>query len=234
MRVYTALTSLMLCAALCSMGSRASAQLTTFNDEAAFVAATSLSSFESFEGLAPRLRSAAPLTLTDFTVTPDAATLGVTDGANSPEPTFGTAASDGTHALFVYNPNVPTGTLTFTLNGPATAFGFDLLDAGETAGKVTIRTNAGESLSEVTLAQYPPLLGNGSVEFLGFTQKTAFTQVFVTVTGVDEAYGIDKVRVKNAAPEPSSMGLIALVAFGGLMPRLFARRANPRSRDNKE
>ena len=219
MHVRSLISGAALTAALLSLSSVSFAQ-TTYSDEGVFTTATGAASFESFENVVARVRGAAPVGVSGFTVTPDAATLGVLDGPDSPETTFGSAATDGTKALFIYQPGVPTGTLRFDLNSPTTFFGFDLIDAGETDGFVIVRTNAGETLSDLTLASYPPTFGNGNVQFLGFSQATPFTQVFLTITGVDEAYALDKVYVQSV-PEPGVLvtGLVSAAPLGFLIIR---------------
>jgi hypothetical protein len=142
-------------AALCACPVFAHAQVTIYTSEAQYLAAAGNVTFESFEGLTPRVRTTDPVTVAAFTVTPAPGLLGIQDGTDSPETGFGASAVDGTKYLFMYRPNLPAGTLRFDLTNPTNTFGFYITDVGETAGAVTFHTNAGESLTETTLVQYP-------------------------------------------------------------------------------
>jgi hypothetical protein len=188
----------------------------TFSTEASFVAAAGAASIESFETLAPRVRSTAPLNTALFTLTGGATPIGVQTGVDNPEPAFGAVATEGLRFVSVYLPNQPQGTLVFDLLTPARAFGFNITDVGETNGTVTLRTDAGAYVGGVNVATYPPQFTNGNVQFLGLTQDLPFSRVFLTVTGLDDAYGLDKIYV-TAVPEPAAallmvMGLAALAA----------------------
>ncbi len=44
-----------------------------------------------------------------------------------------------------------------------------------------------------------PLFADGGLFFFGCTQATTFTDVFLTVTDIDEAFGVDKLYF-SAAP----------------------------------
>jgi hypothetical protein len=197
-----------------ALPSSATAADATFTTEAAFVAAAGATRLESFETVATGLRGSAPVAAPLFTVTGLTAPIGVQSGPNTPNDGFGAGATDGTRYLSVYLPNQPQGTLRFDLASATTVFGFNIMDVGETTGTVSIRTNSGAFSSETLLASYPPNLGNGNVQFFGLTQNLPFTQVFVTVSGSDDAFGIDKVSV-IAVPEPAAallllVGLVAL------------------------
>jgi hypothetical protein len=194
----------------------------TFASEAAFLAHAGSVAFESFEGLAATPRAASPIVTARFTLVPGEAPIGVQDGPDSPLSGFGSAAVDGTHYVSVYLPGVPQGTLHLQLAAPTTAVGFYITDVGEAPGEIGLRTNAGGYSSGVLMATFPPLQGNGNVQFIGLTQSVAFTQLDITVTGVDDAYGLDKVYV-SAVPEPAQAGLLAagLLLLGG---RLLRRR----------
>lgn len=181
----------------------------TYTDEASFLAGAGNTTIESFEGLAARLRTLAPISTPLLTLSPTVAPIGLQTGTDSPETGFGATAVDGSRYVSVYLPNLPQGTLRFDLATPSTTFGFYLTDVGETPGQILLRTSAGAFASDTVVASFPPLLGNGSVRFVGLTQTQAFSQVFLTVQGVDEAYGLDKVYI-SAVPEPAPAALLGL------------------------
>jgi PEP-CTERM motif len=164
---------------------------------------------ESFETTAPRLRSTDPLATPLFTLTGGTTPIGVQSGINMPEEAFGAVPTNGLRFLSVYLPNQPQGTLVFDLTSPAKAFGFNITDVGETAGVITLRTDTGAYAAGITVATFSSNLGNGNVQFYGLTQDQPFTRVFLTVTGLDDAYGLDKIYV-TAVPEPGSVLLMAL------------------------
>jgi hypothetical protein len=181
----------------------------TFNTEASFVVAAGAAVIESFETTAPRSRSTAPVTTPRFTVSGGTTPIGVQNGTDSPDPGFGALATDGQRYLSVYLPNQPQGTLQFDLTQPSTSFGFNITDVGETTGLITLRTDTGAYIAGINLASFPPNFGNGNVQFFGLTQTQPFTRVFVTVTGLDDAYGLDKVYI-TAVPEPATALLMVL------------------------
>jgi hypothetical protein len=196
---------------------------TSFNTEQAFIAAAGATVIESFETLAGRGRTMAPVVTPHFTVSTGNAPIGVQTAANAPSPGYGSAAVDGSHYLSVYLANAAPGSLSFTLATPSTSFGLYLTDLGEVAGEVRLQTNAGAFSGGVLVAQFPPLVGEGQRLFFGFTQDVAFTQVTLTVTGLDEAYGLDKVYV-SAVPEPAAAWLmLAGLGVAGIAAR--SRRA---------
>jgi len=196
----------------------------TYGSEASFVAAVAGATIESFETLAARMRTVAPVLTAGFTVSSSTTPVGVQSGVDTPEAAFGAVATAGTHFLSVYLPPVgnvlqPQGTLVFDLAAPATAFAFNITDVGEVAGVVRLATNAGAYAGGVDLVTYPPTFANGNVQFVGLQQSVPFTRVSLTVTGLDDAYGLDKVYVLTAVPEPASA--LLLLAGGAL---LAARR----------
>jgi hypothetical protein len=225
MRIPFLVSPLLLFATLCNPHSEAVASIVTYSNEAQFLAAAGNVSLESFEQLAPRTRSSDPISVSSFTLTPTPGLLGVQDGPNTPETGYGAFATDGTKYLFIYRPNETFGTLRFDLSGPTTAFGFNITDLGEIGGTLTLSSDTGESLTGLTVAQFPPLLPNGSQFFFGFTQTTPFTQVFLTSTGlIDDAFGLDEVYVQQV-PLPSAVWLLV----SGLIPlSLFGRQRNNR------
>jgi hypothetical protein len=193
----------------------------TFTAQGQFEAAAGPLALESFESLAASTRSINTVVAPLFTVTPTDTLISVQSSATTPEDGFGSYPVLGSQYLFNYNPNQPSGTLKFTFSAPTTAFGFVMTDVGEATGIVSLRTNAGAFTTDQVLATYPPLQGNGASFFFGLTQNTAFTEAYVTVTGVDEAYGIDAVRV-TAVPEPVQAAL--LLAGLGLVGAIARRR----------
>ena len=199
-----------------------------YDDAGAFLAATGNPGFESFETIAARLRGSAPVVTAGFTVTPvGLAQLGVQSGPEAPETGYGTAATHETHYLFSYLPPEPgtgnlraPGTLRFDFNTPVTGFAVRLTDLGEADGAVIVQTNVGPLSSPETVLSFPSVIGGGPVSFFGITQTTAFTSLSLTVTGLDEAFGLDQVYIQSV-PEPEGWALLA----AGLVPIIaFARR----------
>jgi hypothetical protein len=191
----------------------------TFTTETSFVAAAGPVAIESFETTAPRLRAASPLATPLFALSGGTTGIGVQSGTDNPEPAFGAVATDGTRFVSVYLPNQPQGTLVFDLLTPAKAFGFNITDVGEANGVITLRTDVGAYAAGINVATYPPTFANGNVQFYGLTQDTPFTRVFLTVTGLDDAYGLDKIYV-TPVPEPVS----ALLMLMGLAVMLTRRQ----------
>ncbi len=195
----------------------------SFSTEQAFVAAAGATTLESFETLAGRARTTAPIVTSTFTLSTAAAPMGIQTSANAPSDGFGAAAVDGSRYVSIYLPNAAPGSVTFTLTAPSTSFGLYLTDLGEVNGQIRVQTNAGAFASGLVVAEFPPTVGNGQQRFVGFTQDQAFTQVTLTVTGLDEAYGLDKVYV-SAVPEPAVAWLmLAGLGVAGIAAR--ARRA---------
>ena len=228
MSVRHALRSLSILAiAVCATGLLPSAQAANarFSTEAAFVAAAGSTVIESFEALAARNRVLSPVTTPLLLVTPGVAPLGVQTGPNSPENGFGAAATDGTHSLSVYLPNLPQGLLRLDSASPTTVFGLNLIDLGESAGTVSLRTNVGAFAGGITVFSFPPLFANGTVFFIGLTQDVAFSTVFLDVSGVDDAYGIDKVYMAPVPEPATALSLLAGSAVLGLWAK--RRRRNP-------
>jgi PEP-CTERM motif len=225
MPVHRAFTStLVLLVALTTSG-LAMAVPVTYTNETAFVSGTGSTTFESFETLpgssrTPGASVVAPL----VSVTSLTAPMGVNTGPATPDDAFGAVATDGSHFLSVYAPNLSPGTIRFDFASPTNAFGLNLTDLFEAAGSLVLRTNVGEFSSGVTVFNSTGGLANSNVLFFGLSQDVAFTQLFLTVQGgIDEAFGIDKVYVSAPAaiPEPSSALLLmaGLAAWGGLRSR---------------
>lgn len=196
---------------------------TFYGNETAFTAATANPGYESFEGLSASARSGNPVVRAGFTVTPlGTALLGVQTAASTPENGNGAVATDGSRYLLSYLPGLPTGSLQFDFNTPIKAFGLHLIDVGEAAGAVIVKTDTGALTNPLTAYSFTDLTlrPNGNVLFLGFSQATAFSRVTLQVTGVDDSYGLDKVYVQSV-PEP---GQWALLMAGTLSVFVLARR----------
>ena len=201
----------------------ASAADATYATEAAFLAGAGNLAVESFENLAGISRSLAPIVTPGFTISTAGAPIGLQTAADAPDAGYGGAATDGTHWVSVYLPNQPQGSITLTFANPTTAFGVKLVDIGEASGTVVLSTNAGAYAGGVTLLNFPPTLGNGAVSFVGLTQNTAFTRITISVSGIDDAYGLDQVRI-SAVPEPAS-ALALLAGLAGVAASVRRRRA---------
>ncbi len=213
---FTAAARLNVCIAVASasitLPGLAQAANATFITESSFAAAAGSVNIESFEATAARVRSTAALATPLLTLTGGTTPIGVQSGLNNPEQAFGAVATDGLRFVSVYLPNQPQGTLVFDLAAPTTAFGFNITDVGETAGTISLRTDTGAFVGGVNLTTFPPTFADGNVQFYGLTQNMAFSRVFLTVTGVDDAYGLDKIYVSavTAVPEPASVMLMGL------------------------
>lgn len=173
---------------------------------------------ESFESVAARPRAGDAVSTALLSVLVTAPSLGVQDGPQSPEEGFGSFATDGTHYLFFYAPGQAVGQLRIDLGGPVRAFAFDLTDIEVPGSSLQLHTDRGAFAGGVTLETVAGNHGNGSLRFFGVTQDEAFSQVWITVDGNDDAFGIDRVQLAPV-PEPAS----ALLMAGGLAA-LAARR----------
>lgn len=193
----------------------------TFTNAGAFATAAGATTVESFETSAASARAVGPIVTPLLTVSSPLTPLGVQDGANSPSDGFGSFATDGTHYLSAYRPNQPVGTLTFTLAAPALAFGFDLTDIETGGSHISIATDIGGFAGGVILETVAGNTGNGSLRFFGITQDQAFSTVFLTIDGFDEAVGIDNVRV---APAPVPLPAPALLLGAGVAALVTRRR----------
>jgi len=214
---------LILSAALATLAAPALASDATYATESAFLAGAGSLVVESFESLAGSSRGLAPIVTPGFTISTAGAPIGVQTAADAPDAGFGGAATDGTHWVSVYLPNLAQGSITLSFASPTTAFGVKLIDIGETSGNVVLSTNTGAYAGGVTLLNFPPTLANGAVSFVGLTQSTPFTRITISVSGIDEAYGLDQVRI-SAVPEPAS-ALALLAGLAGMAAVVRRRRA---------
>ena len=203
----------------------------TFTSEVLFQAAAGTTAMESFETVAARLRANTPVVAPLFAVNPlSGAMIGIQDASSSPGDGFGSYATDGARYLLSYVDPISgnsqsTGTLHFALNAPARAFGLTLTDIGEADGTVVLRTGNGAFVAGATLLSFPPQTGNGGQFFIGLTQDASFTDVYLTVSGLDEAYGVDRVLVASV-PEPAEYAL--LLAGLALVGAAARRKRSPR------
>jgi hypothetical protein len=224
MRVEKRVPAIAVAAALLAVQGAAHATLVTYGSESSFLAAVGSLPYESFEGLSARNRGADPVVAALFTVTPNPSLIGIQTAPDTPETGYGAFASDGTHYLYTYRDFQSTNTLLFELSAPVTAFGLYILDFGEDTGTLTLTTDAGDAIVGVTAANIPPAgptLPSGNQFFFGFAQSTPFTEVTLTSTVYDEAFGIDEVFVGSApVPAPSALALLLSGALaGGLVNR---------------
>lgn len=214
---------------LSCLAQAASAADATFNTENSFVIAAGSTVIESFETTASSARSGAAVAATLFTVAPllpSTALIGVNSAPDSPNPGYGAFATDGTRYFTVYAPGTSQGSLVFNLAAPTTVFGFNIIDYGEAAGGVlNIATNAGGYSTGVQLASYAfPTLGNGNAQFFGITQTAAFTQVVLFASGIDDAYGLDKIYLSASPVSESGTAAMTLAGLASLAGLRIARR----------
>ena len=231
MHFKTLVASVAACMAFCATHVRAADA--TFTSETLFQAAAGATVMESFESVAARLRANTPVVAPLFTVNPlGGAKIGIQDGSSSPGDGFGSYATDGTRYLLSYVDPVSgelqsTGTLHFALNGPARAFGLTITDVGEVDGTVKLFTGNGAFVGGATVLSFPPQVGLGGQFFIGLTQNTSFTDVYLTVSALDEAYGVDRILVASV-PEPAEYALmlagLALVGAAARRKRTACRR----------
>ena len=176
--------------------------------------ASSRSKKSVFADTAARVRSTTPLTTSLFNLAGGTTPIGVQDDLNNPEDAFGAVATDGLRFLPVYLSNQPQGTLVFDLTSSATPFGFSITDVGEVSAAINLRTNTGAHANGITVSTFPPGFGNGNVQFYGLTQDQPFSRVFLTVTGNDDAYGLDKIYVTTAVSAVPGAAAALLMAAG--------------------
>ena len=192
-------------------GASARADLVTYTDQAAYLtAAGPNTTLEGFESLAASAQGTTAIDTPTFVVTPGPAEIGIRDSS-----IYDAHATDGTKFLLSYRQGLTPGTLIFDFKAPTDSFAFVITDYFEVAGSLVISTNAGETLTPFTALSAPPTLGSGNERFFGFIQSTPFTQLTLTADGLDDAFGLDSIRVRTV-PEPSALlalGLGGAIAF---------------------
>jgi hypothetical protein len=192
----------------------------TFDDASAFASAAGTLLVESFETATPSVRIAGVPVITSLLAVSSSVTpIGVQSGANAPSDGFGAFATDGVQYLSAYREGLGIGTLRFDLAAPTRAFGFDLTDIEVTGGLIGLKTDIGGFEGGVLLETVSGNVNNASRRFFGITQDDPFSTVFVTITGIDDAVGIDNIRIA-AVPLPAP----ALLLGAGVAALAAARR----------
>lgn len=213
------LRPLVLALGLAALPPASSAANATFTTAGTFAAAVSSTQVEGFETTAAHTRQVLPIVTPLLTVSSSATPLGVQSGADTPDIGFGSSATQGTHYLSAYLPGLPVGSLRFALAAPALAFGFDLIDIEVPGSVISLRTDTGAFAGGVSLETVATNFANGSRRFFGISQDQAFSQVFITIDGADDAVGIDNIQIA-AVPVPMSAALL----FTGLLVLVARRR----------
>ena len=213
LRIFSALLTL----GTLTLSPFAHAQITIYKDETLFLATTGTTDIEGFESLSPRARLDTPIVTPSFTVTPDPGLIGIQD-----TPIFDAHATEGTKFLLVYRENQVSG-IRIDLNAPTRIFGFTITDwnDGSGGGVLSLRTNVGEAQGTIVLDNPASGFPSGNEHFYGIVQDTPFTQVFLSNTVLDDAFGIDAVRTK-AVPSPGALSTLLMGAIPGLL--LLRRR----------
>jgi hypothetical protein len=176
---------------------------------AAFNAALTGVTSESFEGAAHPVGQTAPIAVT-FPGSGDTATLtGTVTVLGSPG--AGRFATDGTQ----YVETRPGFTLTFS--AAQAAFGFYATDIGDYGGQLSLQFDNGDVID------VPHTVGSngntsGSALFFGYINTGAtFTSVTFLNTNTNDAFGFDNFtigRVENVIPEPTPLSLIGASLLG--------------------
>jgi len=186
--------------------SSASAATTTFNTEAAFVAAAGPLTTESFEAA---FVPSASVPFTGFTA--------ARSGGPLSHDNF--AASDGTFALGALS--LTSGeSFTFTFGAAINSFGINTIDfATIAAGTLQLTTNAGDNLVMATGTGFDPI--NNVREFGLINDSALFTTVTITFTGGSGEYiAFDELRFGTTAfappTGPNGVPLPPAVLMGGI------------------
>lgn len=193
----------------------------TYSDQAAFAAAAGALVTESFETTATSPRGLADIVAPLLTVRTAGTPIGLLDGGDG----FGGGPADGQRFVSVYQPNQVQGPVQFKLAAPSQAFGFAMVDLGEVAGTLTLTTDTGAYAGGVVLASFGGGLSSGNRQFFGITQTQAFSSVWLTASGLDDAYALDSVQLQAPVPEPGQLALLTLGLAGLAGVRALRRRA---------
>lgn len=192
----------------------------TYSNRGAFEAAAGALVVESFETTAVRDRGLAAIVAPLLTVRTGDTPIGV---LNTPDG-FGGSPADGLQYLSVYRESQAQGPVQFQLAAPTQAFGFAMVDLGEVEGTLTLRTDTGTYAGGVVLADFRSRLSSGNQQFFGITQAQAFSSVWLTASGLDDAYALDGVLLQAPVPEPDQLALLTLGLAGLAGMRALRRR----------
>lgn len=234
-RILLAITLAMACSA-------ANAGLTPYSSEMAFLGAltgdTGTEDFESFTGIGGAVggpdASGVVLTFTGVSTTGTISYTsgGMTAGVN-PDAFISNWSSDysavsGTQFLNV--DNVLPGSLTITFSEAVSAFGFNLIDAGDfgVTDNFQVTTSAGDTVTVATAGN-----ASATVNYVGFvdTMGGSFTSVTFDQQALPDLFGLDDLTIQvfeepdvvdpmdptdpNAVPEPASVVVwLALLVTG--------------------
>lgn len=205
-RVLCAMAS----AIACMHASPASATLTSYDSESAFLAAAGNVTVESFESSSGS--GLTTLQTPNFLLSHSGGTFSV---LTSPSP-YGTFATDGTHFLEEATALVNNQFQFAGFAAPISAFGLYITDYGDYGSHPLVLTV--NSTDQFVIATPTGPSANGSLLYFGVVASG--TSLITNVTlGSDDAIGIDKVSV-STVPETSSL---ILSCTGLLLMALFAR-----------
>lgn len=202
-------------AALALAFGNAQAAVTTFTDEASFLAAAGAGLTQ--EGFETATQS------TPTSVSFGGGTFSCSGSAWCPG-FFGvssTYAKEGTHSVFFASPD----TSTFTFNSPISAFGIFIGGAGN-VGAITLNltTSSGETVTALNNFIGPDVTQPGGFDpFIGLIKTDGFfTGVTFTPSNDGDGIFFDRMSYGTAAvPEPGTLALLGIAAcgLGGLRRR---------------
>ena len=206
--------------AVISLGNAARAQI-TFNNRAAFIAATPGASSFNFNGFAPPYTDSPPFGVTNYPGGITVQGLSFTasaDGLNaaSPGPVLGNPFGG---EQFIYT----TGTASLDVALPAgvTAFGADFSNYGATGGATVTATVITMMVNGVSYTFNEP--GDTSSTFFGVVSTSPITSL--SFVNNDSGTALDNVRFKqSAAATPEPGGVALLVGIMTISAGLFRKR----------